>query len=89
MNLVERIVVISESLDRSGIDWALGGALALAYATEEPRATRDVDVNVFVPSSEVDRVFAVMPEGVAHGPAERLQALIGDDSRVTRLAKGD
>ncbi|MGA1033752.1 MAG: nucleotidyl transferase AbiEii/AbiGii toxin family protein [Ilumatobacteraceae bacterium] len=82
MNLVERIVVISESLDRSGIDWALGGALALAYATEEPRATRDIDVNVFVPSSEVDRVFEAMPAGVAHGPADRRAVMATDQVRL-------
>jgi hypothetical protein len=82
MNLVGRIVAIAESLDRSQIEWALGGALALAYATEEPRATRDVDVNVFVPSSEVDRVFAAMPEGVAHGPADRRAVLATDQVRL-------
>jgi hypothetical protein len=35
---------------------AFGGALALAYHAE-PRATIDIDVNVFVPAEEADRVL--------------------------------
>ena len=46
--LVERIVAVAASLEAAEIPWALGGALALAYATNEPRGTRDIDVNVFV-----------------------------------------
>ena len=38
ITLVDRIVGIAASLDDAGIEWALGGALALAYATEQPRA---------------------------------------------------
>ncbi len=52
-SLVDRVLVIAAALDDSGIDWALGGALALAFATEEPRGTRDIDVNVFVLSAQV------------------------------------
>jgi len=73
--LVERIVAIGEALDAARIDWALGGALALAYATEEPRATRDIDVNVFVPATEAPAVLAALPAGVAHGTADQEAAL--------------
>lgn len=52
-SLVAQVLGIAHSLDRAGIEWALGGALALAYATEEPRGTRDIDVNVFVSAPEV------------------------------------
>lgn len=38
-SLVAQVLGIAHSLDRAGIEWALGGALALAYATEEPRGT--------------------------------------------------
>lgn len=62
--LVDRIVAISSSLEASGIPWALGGALALAYATNEPRGTRDIDVNVFVGAAQARRVFAALPVGV-------------------------
>jgi hypothetical protein len=80
--LVERIVAIAVSFDAAGIEWALGGALALAYATEEPRATRDIDINVFVESHDVDRVFEAMPPGVAHGPVERREVLATDQVRL-------
>jgi hypothetical protein len=80
--LVERIIAIAASLDGAGVDWALGGALALAYATEEPRATRDIDVNVFVPATGADDVFAALPPGVAHGPGDRQAALADDQVRL-------
>lgn len=64
LSLVDRVVAVCDELDRAGIPWALGGALALAYATEEPRATRDIDVNVFVPATDAARVFAALPAGV-------------------------
>jgi hypothetical protein len=76
--LVDRIVAIGASLDRAGIDWALGGALALAYATEEPRATRDIDLNVFVSATHVDQVFAALPSAVTHRAIDR-QVVLDDD----------
>ena len=43
LSLVERIRAVCDLLDEADLSWALGGALALAYATEEPRATRDIE----------------------------------------------
>lgn len=82
MTLVECIVALAQALDRAKVDWAIGGAIALAYATDEPRATRDVDVNVFVESSEVDRVFASLPDGVRHTAADRRAVLKDDQVRL-------
>lgn len=82
ITLVDRILAIAEALDDADIDWALGGALALAYATEEPRATRDIDLNVFVPTSEAAHVFGALPTGVVHGPADRRAALDDDQVRL-------
>lgn len=45
--LPDKVVSIHRALDKSKIAHAIGGALALAYYAE-PRATVDVDVNVFV-----------------------------------------
>ena len=78
MNLVDRIVALADALEASSIEWAFGGAFALAYATEEPRGTRDIDVNVFVRSREVDRVFSALPAGVAFSSSDR-QAVVADD----------
>ena len=65
-SLVDRIVAICDALDASRLPWALGGALALAYATEEPRGTRDIDVNVFVPATDASTVFAALPPSGRH-----------------------
>lgn len=82
MNLAERVLKVGESFDRAGIAWAIGGAIALAYATEEPRTTRDIDVNVFVPASDVDRVFGCLPDGVNHGHQDRHEVLVHDQVRL-------
>ena len=80
--LVERVAAIAEAFDDAGIDWAFGGALALAFATEEPRGTRDIDVNVFVPSREVTRVFAALPPGVSHSAADEQMVVATDQVRL-------
>ena len=63
--LTGKIVAIEAALHRAGIPHAFGGALALAFHVGEPRATRDIDVNVFVPSARVHEVFAALPSEVA------------------------
>ena len=52
-------------LDSARIPHAFGGALALAFHIEEPRATRDIDVNVFVGADRARAVFDALPDGVA------------------------
>ncbi len=47
--LAERIIAIDNAL--SAVPHAFGGALALAYYAE-PRATIDIDLNLFVPTDE-------------------------------------
>jgi len=66
--LVEKVLALSESLTAAEVAHAFGGAIALAYCTEDPRGTRDVDVNAFVPASEPERVLAALPPGVAVPP---------------------
>lgn len=74
MRLVDRIVAICASLERADIPWALGGALALAYATNEPRGTRDIDVNVFVGAIDARAVFEALPDGILFTDAEVTEA---------------
>lgn len=73
-SLVDQVVQVAASLDASGVPWAFGGALALAYATSEPRGTRDIDVNVFVVADHAAEVFASLPSGVDHAEADLLAA---------------
>ncbi len=81
-SLVDRIVAVCESLERSRLPWALGGALALAYATNEPRGTRDIDVNIFVGASEAAAAFAALPAGVATSDADVDEASAHDQVRL-------
>jgi hypothetical protein len=62
--LVQKVLALSESLTAAGVPHAFGGAIALAYCTEDPRGTRDVDVNAFVPATEPEPVLAALPPGV-------------------------
>ncbi|HAP77027.1 MAG TPA: hypothetical protein DCR14_13185 [Acidimicrobiaceae bacterium] len=80
--LVERIVAACDALDAAGLPWALGGALALAYATEEPRGTRDIDINVFVPAERAADVFAALPVGVRSSAADIAEARRADQVRL-------
>lgn len=51
MNLVDLVANTHRILDEGDIRHAIGGAIALGYHGR-PRATADVDVNVFVPFGE-------------------------------------
>jgi hypothetical protein len=63
-SLPEKVVAIHESLAEARVPHAIGGALALAYYAE-PRATIDVDVNVFVPTERWPDVRdALSPLGI-------------------------
>jgi hypothetical protein len=68
--LVEKIVAIDDALREAGVSHAFGGALALAFHIEEPRGTRDIDVNVFAPASRAEEVFAALPAGVESRAAD-------------------
>ena len=56
ISLVDRILTIHQLLDKADVGHAFGGALALAYCTGEPRATRDIDINIFLPAEQVSVV---------------------------------
>jgi hypothetical protein len=62
--LVEKLFAIHDALTEAGLAHAFGGAIALAYCVEEPRGTRDLDVNIFTPAENAERVLDAMPAGV-------------------------
>lgn len=68
MTLPERILAIHRSLSKASIAHAFGGAIALAYATLDPRGTSDVDVNIFTPAEQPERALAALPDGIAQPP---------------------
>lgn len=66
-SLPEKIVAIHEQLNGAGIRHAFGGAIALAYYAE-PRATIDIDLNVFIPTERwTDIASSLTPLGVRTG----------------------
>jgi hypothetical protein len=65
--LVEKLFSIHDALTEAGMAHAFGGAIALAYCTEEPRGTRDLDVNIFVDAAKADSALALLPPTVRVG----------------------
>jgi hypothetical protein len=62
--LVEKLLSIHAALKARSLPHAFGGAIALAYCVQEPRGTRDLDVNVFVDAGKAADVLTALPEGV-------------------------
>jgi len=62
--LVEKLLAIHRALKGHSLPHAFGGAIALAYCVEEPRGTRDLDVNIFVDASDAARALEALPDGV-------------------------
>ena len=79
MLLDEKILAIERAFVGAGIPHAFGGANALAYYAA-PRATSDIDVNVFVPVSQAAQVLGVLgPLGVSVGEARHAEAIARDE----------
>lgn len=68
--LVEKLLAIHRALKAHSLSHAFGGAIALAYCVEEPRGTRDLDVNIFVDADDAARALGAMPEGVRVSEAD-------------------
>lgn len=74
MTLAERLVALHRALASAGIPHAFGGAIALAYWTLDPRATGDIDLNIFVPAEASHEALDAVPAGVAQ-PAGTVEAI--------------
>lgn len=83
--LSELLFAVHDALDRARIPHAVGGAIALAYCTVEPRGTRDLDFNLFVGPDRAREVLAAMPEGIEVS-GERLERLERDGQVRLRSA---
>jgi hypothetical protein len=80
MNLPERVVALHRALEGAGIPHAFGGAIALAYATLNPRGTDDIDCNLFVPAEDPSEAIAALPDGIRR--PRGLAARIARDGQV-------
>jgi hypothetical protein len=76
ISLPDKVIAIHRALAAAKISHAIGGAIALAYYAE-PRATVDVDVNVFITTEHWPDVEAALaPLGIDVGLDE--SALVRD-----------
>lgn len=64
VRLADALVAVHRRLDDAALPHAFGGAIALGYCLREPRATMDIDVNVFVGVGRSDEVLIALPTGV-------------------------
>jgi hypothetical protein len=75
--LDQKVLALENAFRQAEVPHAFGGAIALAYYAT-PRGTVDVDVNLFVSVSEIDRVIDILeplgiepPDDIVRGVAER------------------
>jgi len=80
VGLPAKMLAIHGGLASARIDHAFGGALALAWCTQQARGTIDLDVNVFVGPDRTDEALAALPSGVIATNEER--ALLGRDGQA-------
>lgn len=66
--LIDKLFEIHDALEDRSLPHAFGGAIALAYCVEEPRGTRDLDVNVFCDASDAKKVLEALPGGMETPP---------------------
>lgn len=74
LSLRQKLLAVNTALDQAKVAHAFGGAIALAYYAE-PRATIDIDINMFLPAAEFGKVsglLAGLGVDTAHDP-ERLE----------------
>lgn len=84
MSLVDLVVDVHRTLEGADVRHAFGGALALAYIAE-PRATVDVDVNVFAALEEIDAVLGAFAGLDLHAEQPRERWLPVAGVRLRRL----
>lgn len=82
MRLSERIVRLHDALDAAALPHAIGGAISLAYCTRDPRATDDIDVNVFVGVRRLDDVLGALPSDITVTDTNRRQLRSDAQARV-------
>lgn len=79
LTLAQRVLAIEGAL--SDVPHAFGGALALAYYAE-PRATIDIDLNVFVPAERFSEVAEPLVQLGAAADDPSIAALVRRDGQV-------
>lgn len=73
VSLEVALVEVHRHLDAATLPHAFGGAIALGYCIPEPRATKDVDVNVFAGVGSTDAVLEALPPEIERRDRHRRQ----------------
>ena len=63
-SLQSQMVQLHKSLARRNIPHAFGGALALAWCTQQARGTIDIDINIFISTEEIDLLLSALPKAI-------------------------
>lgn len=77
VDIVDKIVALDETLSQHDVAHAFGGALALAWCTQQARGTIDIDINIFLPAERSRDVCASLPTGVEWSESD-VDALVRD-----------
>jgi hypothetical protein len=79
-DLPRKMLAVHQHLRAAGIAHAFGGALALAWCTQQARGTIDLDVNLFVGPDRTDEALKALPRGVVATDDDRV--LLGRDGQA-------
>jgi hypothetical protein len=82
VGLPDKMLAIHEHLKAAAIEHAFGGALALAWCTQQARGTIDLDVNVFVGPERADDTIAALPPGVVTTDDDRALLIRDGQARL-------
>jgi hypothetical protein len=72
------VKLVIEALDAAGVDYAIGGAVAV-WAWGEPRGTQDLDVAVTIPPQAISRLSEELEQRGMLVPADVIMDIILED----------
>ncbi len=81
-SLADKIIALHVAFERAHLPHAFGGALALAWCTQRPRGTIDIDVNVFIPAERADVVLVALPTGVVYDAPDQARLAADGQARL-------
>lgn len=61
MSVVDKMIAIHAALAEAQVPHAFGGALALAWCTEQARGTVDIDINLFATPDDPEQTLSALP----------------------------
>ncbi len=82
LGITQKIVRLHDALEAARLAHAFGGALALAWCTEQARGTIDIDLNVFIDPDRTTELFAALPKPVRRSDRELGECLATGQVRL-------